>query len=71
MHIDTLQSYADFKQRFERPPNIRTARKKVKSGAWPGRVDDDGDVWIYSIRFDLNQPAPDSSDQLALQLLGN
>ena len=71
MHLDTLQSYSDFKKRFSRPPNIRTARKKVRNGVWPGRLDSDGDVWIYAVRFDLKKPAPDSTDELALQLLGS
>jgi len=70
MNLDELENWHDFKRRFKRPPNIRTARNKVSAGVWPGRVDSDGEVWIYSVRYDLQRPAPDYIDALALQLTG-
>lgn len=69
MNLDTLENWHDFKQRFKRKPNIRTARKKVNNGSWPGRIDDDGEVWIYAERFELGKPAPNHIDQIAISLL--
>lgn len=71
MNIDQLENWHDFKRRFKRPPNIRTARNKVNAGVWPGKVDSDGEVWIYSVRWELGQKAPDAIDALALQLTGS
>lgn len=68
-NIDTLEHWPDFRKRFKRPPNIRTARKKVLAEVWPGRVESDGDVWIYSVRWELNMPAPDNIEAMALNLL--
>jgi|GEM_PF-5515693 len=68
-NIDTLEHWSHFRRRFNHPPNIRTARKKVLGGVWPGRVESDGDVWIYSVRYELNLHAPDRITALALNLL--
>lgn len=68
MNLDTIENWHNFKRRFARPPNIRTARRKVQAGIWPG-LDDGEDVWIYPLRFDLGLRAPDATDALALQLL--
>ena len=70
MHARKLQRFDEFRKNLDPKPNIRTARRKVRERIWPGRVDDDGDVWIDVERFYSEEPVKDHIDSAALQLLG-
>ncbi len=69
--FNQLENFKSFRTRFvgAHKPNIRTARKKVRSGDWPGVVDG-ADVYIYVRRWELNIKAPDAEEARALEFLG-
>ena len=75
MNTDDLNKFENFKSFRKRivgssRPNIRTARKKVRSGEWPGFCDGD-EVYIYPLRFELKmREEPDEIEAAALDLLG-